>query len=181
MELEKSISQVVADFNATPLKLDSAEDYTTAAELLKKVSAVLKQIDEHYEDDKKATYAVYKAIIDEIKQTKEPIELMKLKIKKAMDSWNAEQKRIASALRLAALEAEKSGEEVPVSPDADMTPKVSGVKTYRVTKWRVIDLNKVPREYLTLDEKKVNQAVREMKNLANIPGIEVYQEEEVRA
>lgn len=181
MELEKSIAQVVADFNATPLKLASAEDYTTAGNLLTKVSTVLKAIDDHYEDDKKATYAVYKAILDEIKATKEPIELMKLKIKRAMDFWNAEQKKAASALRLAQLAAEQEGNPLPVAPEVEMTPKVAGVKTYRVTKWRIIDLDKVPREYLILDEKKVNQTVREMKTLASIPGIEVYEEEEVRA
>lgn len=182
MELEKHISQVVAEFNATPLKLDTAEDYATAGRLLTKVSTVLKAIDDEYEDDKKATYAVYKSILDTIKETKAPVETMKYKIKAAMDAWNREQKRLAVERREAELQRSlETGETVTDMPDVVTTPKIAGLKTYRVTKWRVTDEAAIPREYLTLDEKKVNQTVREMKTLANIPGIEVYEEEEVRA
>lgn len=179
-ELDKSISQVISEFNATPLKLASAEDYATAGRLLTKVSTVIKAIDDHFEEDKKATYAVYKAIMDEIKATKEPIELMKFKIKKAMDSWNAEQRRIAAEAQKALEHSMETGETITDIVEPVGIPKVAGVKTYKVTKWRVTDEAAVPREYLTIDEKKINQTVREMKKLAKIPGIEVYEEEEVR-
>lgn len=46
----------------------------------------------------------------------------------------------------------------------------------RVKKWRVKDEKLIPRDYLTIDEKKVNEAVREGRE---IPGIEVYYDDEI--
>jgi len=37
----------------------------------------------------------------------------------------------------------------------------------------------IPREYLKLDEIKINQVVRNLKEKAAIPGIEVYYEDNV--
>lgn len=42
------------------------------------------------------------------------------------------------------------------------------------TRWRVIDLEQVPRQYLMLDEQKIKLSLK--MGVANIPGIEVYVE-----
>ncbi len=57
-------------------------------------------------------------------------------------------------------------------------PKVSGSYTREVWKFRVKDLDKVPREYLMLDEQAVGALVRAKHKLAEklIPGIEVWDE-----
>ncbi len=44
-------------------------------------------------------------------------------------------------------------------------------------KWRVKDMDAVPREYLMLDEKKLGEVARAAKGEAEIPGIEFYTEE----
>lgn len=46
----------------------------------------------------------------------------------------------------------------------------------KVKKWRVKDENLIPRDYLSINEKKINEAVREGRE---IPGIEVYYDDEV--
>ncbi|MEM4626442.1 MAG: hypothetical protein QXF70_03400 [Candidatus Bilamarchaeaceae archaeon] len=112
----------------------------------------------------------------------------------------AEEKAIAEAIakeeRLRA-EAKERGEdpatvqvEVPIiAQDIPRQVKLSdftssGVTTMQVAKWRIIDFNLVPREYLCLDEAKIT-AIRKAAGTKNynphqIPGIEFYNEEVIR-
>jgi len=46
--------------------------------------------------------------------------------------------------------------------------------------WEIVDESLVPREYLMLDEKKINKVVTAMKDKTNIPGIRVKKETSVR-
>lgn len=61
-----------------------------------------------------------------------------------------------------------------------------GIKTVEVPKWELVDINLVPKEYLTLDEKKVQKFRRECgtdpdKYLQyQIPGIRFYNETQAR-
>lgn len=55
-------------------------------------------------------------------------------------------------------------------------PKVEGVSSSQNWKFRITDINKVPREYMIADEKALGQVVRALKDKTNIPGIEVYPE-----
>ena len=56
--------------------------------------------------------------------------------------------------------------------------KTTLVKNYKA---RVIDINKVPREYLIIDEKLINKLAREQKEELSIPGIQVYYESSIRS
>jgi len=59
--------------------------------------------------------------------------------------------------------------------------KVSGVAIKKVWKFRVIDVIKLPKEYMIPDEKLIGQAVRRDKDACSIPGVEVYSEDSVAA
>lgn len=71
----------------------------------------------------------------------------------------------------------------PVVVLADTTKSVVGLKFRRTWKWRAANndlgraLQLVPRDYLTLDETKLNGYARSMKETAKIPGIEFYFED----
>lgn len=173
-QLQKHI-KVITDFNAAPLEISTNEEYVACGNVLKKLSESIKLVEKYFEDDKRDTYAVYKAVLDSINTTKQPLEEAKSKTKRAMDDYNARQKRLA-----AEKQKEIEGrEDAPIQVTAQ-TPKVAGVKSYRTWKWRVTDRLKVPREYLTLDEKKITATMREFREQTRIPGIEVYETEEVR-
>jgi hypothetical protein len=58
-------------------------------------------------------------------------------------------------------------------------PKQEGISTRKTWKFRIVDTAKIPREYMTVDEVKIGQIVRAMKELSNIPGVEVYAEDTV--
>ena len=64
-------------------------------------------------------------------------------------------------------------------PEIDETIRAgeTTVSIVRRWKWKITDSDRVPKEYLTLDEKKINAVVRSQKENTDIPGIEVYQEE----
>lgn len=87
----------------------------------------------------------------------------------------------------AVLRAVARGEELPppvipmpsIAAPAKTTRTATGsaVTMRKVWKWRVLDEAQIPREYFTLDEKKLNAVVKA--GLREIPGVEVYETEEV--
>jgi len=60
-------------------------------------------------------------------------------------------------------------------------PKVEGVSTRKVWKFRVVEEEKVPRQYLVVDEAAIRRAVQARKGDTRIPGVEVWEEESVVA
>ena len=66
---------------------------------------------------------------------------------------------------------------VPVVEVKAAIPTLQGVASRRIWKFRIVDENKIPREYLMPDEKKIGQYVRDEKLPGEvIPGIEAYSE-----
>ncbi len=59
-------------------------------------------------------------------------------------------------------------------------PKTQGVATVQNWKFRITNADLIPREYLEVDEKKIGQVVRAMKDKCQIPGIEVYPDSSAR-
>lgn len=53
-------------------------------------------------------------------------------------------------------------------------PKIAGVSQRQTWHYRIMNEALIPREYLTVDNVKLNQVVRALKNQTKIPGIEVY-------
>ena len=64
-------------------------------------------------------------------------------------------------------------EPVTVMPTID---RVKGMGIRRLWKFRIVDATKIPREYFKIDEMKIGQVVRALKENTNIAGIQVYQE-----
>jgi len=106
------------------------------------------------------------------------------------EAAEAERKRLAAMQ--AAIDAENAGkaeeaekhfeESIAIEPPKPIIPepaKAQGTFLRKELKWRVVDLNAVPREFLMLDRQKVEAIFRILRegnrNMA-IPGIEVYEE-----
>ena len=70
--------------------------------------------------------------------------------------------------------------ETPIIVQPEVTaPKLKGVNTRTVWKFRLKDEKLIPREYLVPDEVKIGKMVRATEGKIEIPGIEVYQEKEI--
>lgn len=106
------------------------------------------------------------------------------------EAAEAERKRLAAMQ--AAIDAENAGkseeaekhleEAVAIEPPKPAIPepvKVQGTFLRKETKWRVVDLNAVPREFLALDRARVEQVFRIQREKMAIPGIQVYFDETV--
>ncbi len=60
-------------------------------------------------------------------------------------------------------------------------PKVAGISTKTIWKYKVIDPTLIPREYLIVNEKAVGQVITATKGAMKIPGIEAYPETVIAA
>jgi len=67
--------------------------------------------------------------------------------------------------------------DLPAFPEPETkSPDLSGVKKITVWKWRIEDITKIPREFFVLDERLINQHVRQNKENSSIPGVKIYSE-----
>lgn len=64
--------------------------------------------------------------------------------------------------------------EVSIIPPSINRVKGLGIRT--VWKFRIVDVKKIPLEYMIPDEVKIGKVVRALNKETNIPGIEVYEE-----
>lgn len=104
----------------------------------------------------------------------------------------AEEQAIADAIELEAQGDTKGAAAVlnnPVPPQRvyvppvivqRQVPKTVGVSSSQMWKFRITDVDKIPREFMVPDEKMIGQIVRASKSKTNIPGIEVYTEDGAR-
>lgn len=56
-------------------------------------------------------------------------------------------------------------------------PKVQGLGSRKIWKFRIVKAELIPREYLVPDDTKIGGVVRALKDKTNIPGVEVFFEE----
>lgn len=78
------------------------------------------------------------------------------------------------------VEAEKMEDDETKEIALPQAPVMSGTHTVTYTKWRLIDEEKVPRKWFILNTVGIDAAVQKFKMQTKIPGIEVYEETDVR-
>lgn len=71
---------------------------------------------------------------------------------------------------------EVNPDEIEIEQPLPTINRVKGLGIRKVWKWKVVDINKVPREYFILDEMLINKEARGLKDKLNIPGIEAYED-----
>ena len=199
-QIEHEASMAVATAQEIVVKDD--ESYTKTAGWVKDLKGIRKLIDETFDPHVKTAHGLWKGLIAEKKKHSAPLDEAEGIVKRKLSDYTQAQEKVrraeeqrlreearkkAEAEQLAAAQAaEEAGdaeeaerlldeevipEPVIVEPAA---PKVEGV-SYRTTwKFRITDEKKIPREYLAVDEKKIGQVVRALKDQAKIPGVEAY-------
>jgi len=175
----------------------------TATILLKGNKELLKKINNTFDPIIKKTNEAHKEAVAQKKQYAEiPLRVEKL-LKTKIGSYLDEQRRKAEAeakreqeeeqrkaeeRRLAeAEELEKQGhtqEAQAVLDQEIITPKIqaapveksAGLSTRVIWKYRITNINLIPREYMVPNETMIGSKVRTDKDKTNIPGIEAYRE-----
>ena len=190
--------------------ITSTETYTEAGEHLKLIKAKTREFDELRKSLTKPLDESKKRIMDFFKRPVDFLSRAESSVKSAMLSWQREQERIrreeeqrlaeiqrkeAEKLRKQAERAEAKGnidkaEELKVKSIETQTiapvveskvEKISGILTKKIWKFRVLDITKIPREYLIPNEKILGELARATKGKFKIEGIEFYSENVIAA
>jgi type II secretory pathway pseudopilin PulG len=203
-------SEIVAAL--PPIK--TADEYIRIGDLWKEGRALLKEIDDGYDDLIKAAHKLHKDAVAKKARYYNPVDGAVRAAKSLMSDYDLEQERIRQEeQRRLAEEARKQAEEqalldaiaaeeeakrngatteeatqaasqiieepvyVPPVVVPKSTPKLSGGPVYRtIWKFRIKDVNAIPRQYMMPNETAIGGVVRSLKGQANIPGVEVYED-----
>jgi len=207
-EIEKELIKV--EINAIALQVTDNETYAQAGTLLIGYKELGKTIKNYFKPLKENTHKAWEVICDREKEELNKLQPGIQHLNKQMVTYNIEQEQIRKAeedrLRDEAEKAERerrlglvlkaveAGEEeeakaileepgfIPPPIVEKTVPKQAGLAMVTIYKWRLVDINKVPKPYLQLrvNEAAVNQTVKALKAQTNIPGIEVYSEQSMR-
>jgi len=200
-DLDDKLSQkkdvIVRDAQTIIIKND--EQLHRAADLLKSIKSLQKQINKCFDPSIKAAHDAHKEILEAKKRQSEPLKKAEKIIKPKIAQYQDEQEHIRrEAERKLQEELRKKEEEkllkeaigneavldepvvVPVVKMEDTT-KHEGISRVTEWHWRLKDFSIVPEEYKMLDEVKLNRVVRAMENNISIPGIEIYSEKKIRS
>ncbi len=183
--VKTEVDQFLYEFQE--VKITSQDEYTNAGDLLKQIQNKIKKLEDKRKEYTQPLDESKKRIMADFKSISEPLEEFVSNVKSKMVEWyrieqarlDEEQKKIEAAALAKAKEEHVSEVVVPVINTQVKTQRgdVSTTTVKKVWKWKVTDENAVTRDYLCVDGDKVSDAVKEGNR--NIPGIEIYQEEQI--
>jgi len=196
---------------ANSLAITTDADFTDAAEQLKGIKSLQKEIEASYGPLKQKASEAHKAIVAEEKRQLAPLVKAEAVCKSLMLTYQqAEQRKAEGQRRRLQAEAdEKARRErealekkaaaakkpetqqkyqeqaaqvmAPVVAVAPSVPKVSGISTKKIWKARIVDEAKIPRAYLMVDTVKLDRYARAMGSQASVEGVVFYQEDSMAA
>lgn len=114
-----------------------------------------------------------------LKQKQEAEKLQQQELFKAQEAKKAQVKALEEKGNKAGAQAVKAAPIVVTTVAPAAPPKLEGTTFRKVWKFRVVDSNAIPREYMSVDETKIRGVVERLGREAKIPGVEVYEDEVV--
>lgn len=212
-ELKPEAKQLIAQTDvilaeAETYTVSTAQQFTDAGEVLKRIKGHLKKLEETEMGITRPINDGLKLVRDLFRSPKERATRAEGLIKRAMIGYQSEQDRLRreeqqradenarkerEKLDAQAAKALASGkvEKAEALQDRAATvvapiihreaPKVAGVSMREVWKFEVTDESLVPREYLSVDEKKIRAVVNALKGGTKIAGVRVYPEQSLAA
>lgn len=194
---------------ARAIQVVDAETYTQAGQVLITIKGLRKEIGAAFDPIIKKAHEAHKEAKAQKDKAEAPLIEAENIIKPALAAYDREQERLRreeeerqreiarkaeEERRLREAEqAEKEGrneeaqaiieEPVYVPPVVleKTTPKVQGISMQKVWKFRVTNEALIPREYMTPDMVKIGGVARATKGSIQIPGVEIYSEDIVKA
>lgn len=180
--------------------------YIEAMEFAKTIKAMQKEVDAAFDPIVKQNHAAWKAAIAQKTKYYEPLEKALKFLDTKGRIFRTEQERLRieeerKAQELARKEAERLQKlaekakargdeekaesfEVKAQEAANITPVVApkvaaveGIKVRKIWKYRIVNANAIPREYLIPNEVMLGQVARATKGTLPIPGVEFYSED----
>jgi hypothetical protein len=201
--IETKSNDLVTQAQSTAIKTQG--QYINAAEFLKSIKTLKKEIVGTFKPIIDKAYAAHKEACSQKNKYLSPLEGAEKLINNKMSDWDDEQERKrrleqakidekarkeAEKLAERAKKAEEKGntekadelkeqaqeKEIAVPVAPPATPKVEGLSKRVIWKAKVTDPNKVPREYLTVNMTLLNTIARSTKGTLKVEGVEFYPE-----
>lgn len=194
---------------AREIEITDDESYKRAGEILLKIKDLRKQIDNAFAPIIEAAHLAHRKALEQKKKAEEPLveaeRIIKPRIADYINEINRkraeeearlreeerkkeEERRLQEAIKAEAAGETEKAEQILVTPVSigkvrpiTETPRVVGVSIQKRWTYRIVNEAEIPREYLKPDEAKIGTFVREMKDQAAIPGVEIFAEDSVAA
>ena len=185
IELAGQAKELVEAANGFEIKNDT--DLGRAADLVNKVSAVFKSIEEERDGYVRPLFECERAFNGQYKALTGPLKDTEQRLKQMMTAFRQFQKREADKVAAAQrkeqrdkeAEAKAAGAQAPAPPPPAQLKPVSGDMGGTAElkeKWvhSLVDITEVPLKYLQVNDAMVKQAIRD--KVRKIPGIRIYDE-----
>ena len=185
-QLEKTLELVKNEVENVAVNSRIVVNSQPTFDIAKAQLIILKSVDKEVQSKKDG---IVKPLNEALKNARalfkpfeDKIEVIKQYLNGEMLKYNqkllAEQKKREEEAMKKIEEAEKKGEEININKIIkkleNTQTKIEQIKTRKIKKFRLIDITKVPKEYLQLNEVEVRKA---MLGGYNVEGVEYYEEE----
>lgn len=208
-EVAKLVHPIISQ--AQQITVIDAEEYEMACSFLTLVATRKKQVNETFDPIVQKAHAAWQEAINQRKKFMTPLEMAELNVKTKVSQWRIDEERKrreeedrlqANAKREAderaiaeAQSLEDNGEKelaamvleeaaaapAPVVVAPSTVPKQDGIAKKTTWKFRIVNEELIPREYMVPSEMKIGAVVRSQKQLTKIPGVQAFPEESVSA
>lgn len=200
LEDEKKTALAQAD----AIKIYTPDDYMEAKTFWAQVRQLRAKVKETFQPLIDQAHRMHKDAISKRDEFDKPLEGAEKKVKMTMEAYDREQariraeeearlreidrkqeedRRLAQAAELEAMGKADLADQVLDAPFKTGAPSIPAPARAKddpifrtVWKFRIVDPNLVPREYLKIDDIKIGGVVRALKDATNIPGVEVFSE-----
>jgi len=197
-EVKKQVDLVVR--KAVKIQVTDQKTLSMAETILVQVKDIIKGVTDYFEDPIAKAHAAHKAILAKKNEELDPLLKAERFLKSAVKDYLVEKERARRAAEeqrkfeqealLSKLDterdkgdtkaADKTFEKIEEIHEKSMkieeAPQMVGVTKKTLIRWRVTDIDLVPRDLLMIDKAKVDEIVKRMKMNASIPGIEVFED-----
>lgn len=181
-------AQAIAVLDAVAgLQITTDEEYESAVDILKEVKRAANDLEAARTAITKPMNDAVKAVNAQFTEPSSRLEIAERRLKQMTAKYvadkRAEQQRMIAEAALAAAAARasqpdaatdvaKAVEQAVTLAAAAAAPVVSGVSFSERWDWSVSDLSLIPREYLRVDDTKINAAVKA--GVRSIPGVRIF-------
>lgn len=173
---------------ANEYKVEDADGYALAAAFALQLKEAERTVGDLFDEHVKKAHELHKGLTGSRKKLLDPLIEARRIVERKMSNWTLEQQRIErekaekerqkeikQAVKVGDKELVKDlkEQELEIAPVA---PKVTGIVTKTVTKFRIVNELKVPRTFLCVDESKIKAHIDKHGSSAQIEGVEIYED-----
>lgn len=168
------------------IEITDADAYAKAGDIIKAVNNRIKAVEAKRLEYTRPLDESKRRIMADFQSITDPLEALVKELKQKMLAWyrveqaraDAEQKKIEEEAMAKAKAENVSEVTVPVVNTAMKTQRgtFATITVKKVWRWKVTDPDKVPDDFYSIDEDKIDAAVK--LGSRYIAGVEIYQEEQ---